>query len=179
MAGAIHPEPSMDNAVSNSQRGRNEPVSIRGHRRILAQVQRQFREDGTLDFVKVVLPCGRGSGTRREIGATSMVRGGRPRVASELRLIHAHASYAAIGAWLTRRRDRLPGSFQKLRFVRTDVIRSGLHLQRLPRAIFPAGFIDRLFFAGSPALPFFDIDGRPPLEMALPLKEVAHDYAER
>jgi hypothetical protein len=111
----------MDNAVSNSQRGRNEPVSIRGHRRILAQVQRQFREDGTLDFVKVVLACGRGSGTRREIGATSMVRGGRPRVASERRLTHADASYAAIGIWLTPALRPSPCSFQKLRFVRTGV----------------------------------------------------------
>jgi hypothetical protein len=41
----------MDNAVSNSQRGRDEPVSIRGFRRILAQVQRQFGQHGALDFV--------------------------------------------------------------------------------------------------------------------------------
>src|SRR5262249_46386380 len=121
MAGTIYREPSMDNAVSNSQRGRDEPVSVGGYRRILAQVQRKFGEHGALDFVKVVIPCRRGSETRREIGATSMVRLGRPRVASERRLIHAHASYAAIGAWLTRRRDRVPCSFQKLRFVRTGV----------------------------------------------------------
>jgi hypothetical protein len=75
MAGAIHREPSMDNAVSNSQRGRDEPVSVRGYGRILAQVQRQFSQHGALDFVKVIILCWRGSdGARREITATSMVR---------------------------------------------------------------------------------------------------------
>src|SRR5437660_2189707 len=36
MAGALHLEPSMDDAVSNSQRGRDEPISVRGHRCVLA-----------------------------------------------------------------------------------------------------------------------------------------------
>ena len=88
----------MDNAVSNSQRSRHEPVSIRGYRRILAQVQRQLGEYGALDLVKVVLRCWRGSETPREIGTTSMVRPRWPRVASESRLIHFHASYPAVGA---------------------------------------------------------------------------------
>ena len=91
----------MDNAVSNSQRGRDEPVSVRGHRRILAQFQRQFGEDGALDFVKVVILCWRDSRTSREITAISMVRLRWRRLAGEARLIHAHAFYAAIGAWPT------------------------------------------------------------------------------
>jgi hypothetical protein len=45
----------MDNAVSNSQRGRDEPVSVRGYRRIFAQVQCQLGEHGALDFVKVAI----------------------------------------------------------------------------------------------------------------------------
>jgi hypothetical protein len=74
MGGPIHREPSMDNAVSNSQRGRDEPVSVRGHRCILAQVQRQFGEHGALDFVKVAVLCGRDRRASREITAISMVR---------------------------------------------------------------------------------------------------------
>src|SRR6516165_12328170 len=91
MAGAIHREPSMDNAISNSQRGRDKPVSVRGYRRILAQVQRQFGEHSALDFVKVIILCWRGSEMPREITVTSMVRPRWRRVASEPRLIHAHA----------------------------------------------------------------------------------------
>jgi hypothetical protein len=79
----------MHNTISNSQRGRDKPVSVRGYRRILAQVQRQFGEHSALDFVKVVILCWLGSGTPREITATSMIRPRWPRVASELRLIHA------------------------------------------------------------------------------------------
>jgi hypothetical protein len=91
----------MDNAVSNGQRGRDEPVSVRGRRRILAQFQRQFGEHGTLDFVNVVILCWRGSRTSREITAIGMVRLRWGRLASEARLIHAHAFYAAFGAWPT------------------------------------------------------------------------------
>jgi hypothetical protein len=79
----------MDNPVSNSQRGGDEPVSVRGHRRILAQVQRQFGEYGALDFVKVAILCRRDSRTNREITGISMVRLRWRRLASEPRLIHA------------------------------------------------------------------------------------------
>src|SRR5262245_60247920 len=95
MAGAVHRQPSMHNAISNSQRGRDKPVSVRGYRRILAQVQRQFGEHSALDFVKVLILFWRGSEMPREITVTSMVRPRWRRVASEPRLIHAHASYAA------------------------------------------------------------------------------------
>ena len=74
----------MDNAVPNSQRGRDEPVSVGGHRRILAQVQCQFGEHGALDFLKVVILHWRGN----------TLRWGR--LASEPSLIRAHAFYAAI-----------------------------------------------------------------------------------
>jgi hypothetical protein len=66
MAGAIHREPAMDNAVSYSQRGRDEPVSLRGYRRILAYIRRQFGEHGALDFLKVAIFCWLGSRSRRE-----------------------------------------------------------------------------------------------------------------
>jgi hypothetical protein len=72
----------MDNAVSNSERGRDEPVSVRGYGRILAQVQRQFGEHGALDFIKVFILCRRSSGTPREITATGVVRPRWLRVAS-------------------------------------------------------------------------------------------------
>jgi hypothetical protein len=96
----------MDNAVSNSQRGRDEPVSVRGQRCILAQVQRQFGEHGALDFVKVVICCWHGSRTSREVTAISMVRLRWPRLASEPRLIHAHVPMplSALGSSAARTR---------------------------------------------------------------------------
>src|SRR5262249_53657490 len=101
MASAIHREPSMDSAVSNSQRGRDEPVSVRSRRRILAQFQRQFGEHGALDFVNVVVLCCRDSRASREIITISMIRLRWYRLASEPRLIHAHVPMplAALAAW--------------------------------------------------------------------------------
>jgi hypothetical protein len=55
MAGAIHREPSMDDAISNGERGRDEPVSFRGYRSILAQVEHQFGEHCALDFLEIVI----------------------------------------------------------------------------------------------------------------------------
>src|SRR5207245_650801 len=66
MAGAIHHEPSMDNAIANSQRGRDEPVPVGSRSRILAQFQRQFGEHGALDFIKVAILCSSDSSRNRE-----------------------------------------------------------------------------------------------------------------
>src|SRR5215472_15998246 len=106
MASAIHREPSMDSAVSNSQRGRDEPVSVCGDRCILAQFQRQFGEHGTLDFVNILVLCCRDSRACRDIIAISMVRLRWYRLASEPRFIHAHVPMplAALDASAARTR---------------------------------------------------------------------------
>ena len=87
----------MHDAVANGQRGRDEPVSFRRYRRILAQVQRQFGENGALDFLEIVI-LGCGSGTPRKIAAISLVRRPWLELASKPWPIHALASCAAAGA---------------------------------------------------------------------------------
>ena len=79
----------MDNAIANSQRGRDEPVPVGSRSRIFAQFQRQFGKHGALDFIKVAIRCRRDSRTNREITAIGMVRLRWRRLASKARLIHA------------------------------------------------------------------------------------------
>src|SRR5262249_40318359 len=68
----------MDNAVSNCQRGCDEPVSVRGDRCILAEVQHQFGQHGALDFVKVSFLCRLGNRPPQAIAVAGMVRRAGP-----------------------------------------------------------------------------------------------------